>query len=136
MKKERMTSVLLEHQYLVGLQKKPITVRLGRPRPSDIEKEWACEFQLDGFRDSRIQIAYGVDGLQALTLAADAIRKHLARSKNVVSEGEPYEVVFPQFVPTSYGLEFHRHLCEVLTREIEKKERQLSRRRLARKKPR
>jgi hypothetical protein len=134
MKKERMTSVLLEHQYLVGLQKKPITVRLGRPRPSDIEKEWACEFQLDGFRDSRIQVAHGVDGLQALTLAADAIRKHLDRSKNVVSEGEPYEVVFPQFVPISYGLEFHRYLCEVLTREIEKKERQLSKKRLARKK--
>jgi hypothetical protein len=36
----------------------------------------------------------------------------------------------------SHGLEFHRYLCEVLKKEIEKKERQLSGKRLARKRPR
>jgi hypothetical protein len=134
--KEGIASVLLECEYLVGLQKKPIVVKLGFPSPSENGHEWACKYHLAGLRNSRVHAAYGVDGLQALTIAADAIRKRLDRLSNVTSETEPYEFVFPQFVPMSYGLEFHRHLCEVLRKEIEKKERQLSRKRLARKRPR
>jgi hypothetical protein len=133
---EGIASVLLECEYLVGPQKKPIAVKLGLPSPSENGQEWACKFHLAGLRNSRVQVAYGVDGLQALTIAADAIRKRLDRLRNVTSETEPYEFVFPQVVPMSYGLEFHRYLCEVLRKEIEKKERQLSRKRLARKRPR
>jgi hypothetical protein len=134
--KEGIASVLLECEYFVGLQKKPIVVKLGFPGPSEKGPEWACKYHLAGLRDSRVEVAYGIDGLQALTIAADAVRKRLDCLKNVTSETEPYEFVFPQFVPTSYGLEFYRHLCEVLRKEIEKKERQLSRKRLARKRPR
>ncbi len=133
--KEGISPVLLECEYLVGPQKKPIVVKLGFPSPSDKGPEWACKYHLAGLRNSRVHVAYGVDGLQALTIAVDLIRTRLSLLKNVVSETERYEFVFPQFVPTSYGLEFYRYLCEVLRKEIEKKERQLSRKRLARKRP-
>jgi hypothetical protein len=79
----------------------------------------------------KTQVAHGVDGLQALTIAATTIRKSLDKMGNVRSDSEPYEVIFPRYVPFDYGLEFHHHLCGVLDREINTKERQLTRRRLA-----
>jgi hypothetical protein len=81
-------------------------------------------------RIAKSQVAHGVDGLQALTNAAAAIRRWLDEMSNVSSDDDTsYEVVFPRYVPFCYGLEFHRRLCSLLNEEIKKKEEELSRRR-------
>jgi len=120
--------VLVEREYLIGDDRVRLVARLGFPRPTEREKEWACSFQLHGWKDSHSQVAHGVDGLQALTNAAAAIRRWLDEMSNVSSdEDTPYEVVFPRYVPFCYGLELHRHLCSVLDEEIKKKEEEISR---------
>jgi hypothetical protein len=126
--------VLLQHEFQIGAGQKTILARLGFPRPVESGREWACSFQLSGWRDNKIRIAHGVDGLQALLIAATAIRKSLDRVKDISSGNEPYECVFPRIVPISYGLEFHRYLCNLLDEEIGRKEKQLSRKRLSRQK--
>ena len=127
---------MLKREYAIGLRKRRISVRLGFPAPSDKGDSWMCAFQVAGLRDGRIKVAHGADGLQAVMIAATAIRKQLDRAKNVVSSTEPYEFVFPRFVPMSFGLEFHRRLCNLLSEEIEKKEKQLSKARLVSRKRR
>jgi hypothetical protein len=80
------------------------------------------------------ECARGVDGVQALMNALAALRRSFDRLKAVQSASEPYEFVFPKTLPMSYGLEFHRTLCRLVDEQLEKKERQLTRRRLARRK--
>ena len=136
MKQKWSKPILLQRQYARGQGKNCISIRLGFPAPSDRGDSWRCPFQVSGLRDSRIKFAHGVDGLQALVIAAAAIRRQLDRAKDIKVGTEPYEFVFPRFVPMSYGLEFHRRLCKLLSTEIEKKEKQLSKSRLGYRKKR
>jgi len=125
---------LLEREFSSGGRGRRIVARLGFPRPTERPDEWACSFQLTGHKDSRIHLAHGVDGLQALLIAASTLRRWLDSFKSLKSDNEPYELVFPKTVPVSYGLEFHRRVCSFLDEQIKKKERQVSRKRLLRKK--
>ena len=121
--------ILLAQKFTTNAGTKEMIARLGFPRPSEkADNEWACDFQILGCKDGRIRVAYGVDGMQAFVIAANAIRGDLDRMKSLISSDESYELVFPRFVPTSYGLEFHRHLCEMLDTEIGKKKREIERR--------
>jgi|SRR5581483_608691 len=121
--------IMLEHKVTTTSGTKEIIARVGFPRPSEKhEGEWACDFQLVGWKYDRLRTAYGIDGVQALTIAVEAIRKALDRKKGVLPGDLPFEYVFPRYVPISYGVEFHRHLCELLDNEIQKKERQIARR--------
>src|SRR5580700_10276818 len=123
---------LLERKYQVGADQVTIVARLGFPRPTEREEEWACSFQLHGSGDSPIRVAHGADGLQAITIAASTIRQWLDGASNVSSSEVPYEVVFPRYVPFAHGLDYHRHLCKVLDEEIEKKEREIAAKRIRR----
>lgn len=121
--------IMLEYKFAATVGAKEIIARLGFPRPcEEFAGEWVCDFQLAGWKYDRIRAARGIDGLQAITIAAEAIRKALDRKKGLVPGEMPFEYVFPRYVPISYGLEFHRHLCELLDNEIQKKERQIARR--------
>lgn len=121
--------IMLEYKVAATSGTREIIARLGFPRPSEKHAdEWACDFQLVGWKYDRLRTAHGINGVQALTIAVEAIRKALDRKKGVVPGELPFEYVFPRYVPTSYGLDFHRHLCDLLDNEIQKKERQISRR--------
>jgi len=121
--------IMLEYKLATTVGAREIIARLGFPRPSEkYAGNWACDFQLVGWKYDRLRTAHGIDGLQALTIAAEGIRKALDRKKGVIPGDPPYEFIFPRYVPISYGLEFHRHLCELLDNEIQKKERQIARR--------
>lgn len=124
---------MLEYKFKVGKGQKAVFARLGFPHPVN-DDDWACSFQIQGWKGGKVQVAHGVDGLQALLIAASAIRRSLERMKGLTLCEEAFEFVFPRIVPGSYGLDFHRHLCGILDQEIARKERQLSRKRLARKK--
>lgn len=119
---------LVEYVFRFGARQRPALARLGFPRLQEGDREWSCAFQIEGLKDGRIRLARGEDGLQALTIASTAIRKSLDRLKDVVSDTEPYETLFPRYVPFCHGLEYHRKLCKILDAEIKKKERQLARR--------
>src|ERR1700676_2165265 len=92
-------SALLERKYQVGADQVTVVARLGFPRPTEREDVWACSFQLHGWADSRVRVAHGADGLQAITIAASTIRQWLDSASNVSSNEAPYEVVFPKYVP-------------------------------------
>jgi hypothetical protein len=126
---------LAEYEFRFGAKQRPALARLGFPRLRTGDREWSCAFQIRGLKDSKIQLARGVDGLQALTIALTVTRKSLDRLKQVVgANGEAHEFIFPRIVSSAYGLEAHRHLCKIVDAEIKKKERQLVRRWHARKK--
>jgi len=94
--------LLIEYRFELGARRRSASVRLGFPRPSAKHKgAWECFFQLYGVKDSSINRATGVDGLQALTIAASAIRKSLSRLKVVESAAGPYEFTFPKTLPMS-----------------------------------
>jgi hypothetical protein len=134
---------LVEYEFEVGATGRKAVVRLGFPR--FVERKgvwkWVCPFQFSGIKkslyplpikDGHVHLAFGEDGLDALTNAATAIRASLERLKAVGRE--PYQFIFPKILPMSYGLEFLNKLCQLVDAEIAKKERALSRRRLARRK--
>jgi hypothetical protein len=121
--------ILLERRYKVGSDQATVVARLGFPRPAERGQKWGCAFQLDGWQEGRVRVAHGEDGLQALTIAATAIRRLLDEAGNVTSSDEaPYEIVFPRYVPFCHGLDYHRNLCRVLDAEIDKKEQEIHRR--------
>jgi hypothetical protein len=113
---------LVEYAFRFGAKQHPGLARLGFPRLRQGDREWSCAFQICGVEDSRIRLARGVDGFQALTIATSVVRKSLDQLKPVGSNGEAHEFIFPRVVPSTYGLEFHRKLCQFLDAEIEKKE--------------
>jgi hypothetical protein len=119
--------ILLEREYHIGAGRMKVVSRIGFPRPTDREKEWACSFQLSGWNDDRVHVAHGADGLQAITIAASTIRQWLDSAGDVTSDEAPYEVVFPRYVPFCYGIDFHRNLCKILDKEIEKKKNEIER---------
>ena len=108
--------------------------RLGFPHADEKHPdEWVCSFQLYGLPDSRIRAARGNDGLQALVIASDAVRKSLDRLTSVSSDLEPYEIIFPRYLPFCLGLDFHRRLCKLVDAEVEKEQETLAARRSSRK---
>jgi hypothetical protein len=126
---------LVQYEFQFGAKRRAAVARLGFPRLDEAYPgEWVCPFQIQGMKDDRIREGRAEDGLQALTIAATAIRRSLDRIRIVSSNVLPHEIVFPRLVPFCYGLEFHWKLCKIIDAEIQKKERQLSERRLARKK--
>jgi hypothetical protein len=133
MEEEWKEQIFLQEEFKIGKHGRSVVARLGFPRRAGAGPEWSCSFQFAGWKEGRIRVAHGVDGLQAMFGAVAAVRKALDRAASVQSNKEPYEFLFPRFVPMSYGLEFHRHLCGILDAEIAKKEKRLSRRRLSRK---
>ena len=125
---------LVEYEFRFGVKRRAGVARLGFPRLRKGDREWSCAFQIDGLKDSRIRLARGVDGFQALTIANAVVRKSLDRLKQPIGiNGEAHEFIFPRVVSSAYGLEFHRKLCKMIDAEVKKKERQLARRWRARK---
>lgn len=125
---------LVQYPFRYGTKRRAAEARLGFPRPDETHPgEWVCSFQLHGVKADRIRAARGEDGLQALVIASDAVRKSLDRLTNVVSDSGPYEIVFPRYLPFCLGLDFHRRLCKLVDAEIEEEQRELVRRRAARK---
>jgi uncharacterized protein DUF6968 len=125
----------LKLELLVGSRRTPVVAKVGFPHQYKRDQHhWVCSFQLAGLKRARVGIAHGVDGLQALLNATTAIRNSLARLKRVQSLGEPYEFVFPKIVPASYGLQFHRQACALLTKAVAREEKRLPKKRPARRK--
>ena len=126
--------VLVRYPFRYGDKDYAGEARLGFPRPDlAYPDEWVCSFQVQGVGDDKIHLARGEDGLQAIVIASEAVRKSLDRLKNVNSEMEPYEFVFPRYLPFCLGLEFHRRLCKLIDVEVKTEQQKLAGRRRSRK---
>src|SRR5882762_9859251 len=79
-----------------------VTVRIQAPRKTGKE-EWVCRFGISGLKNGASGSAHGVDGIQALLLALEAVRLTLDRSGAIFSWlGGDNETGFPRLVPTYY----------------------------------
>jgi tetratricopeptide (TPR) repeat protein len=126
---------LMQYAFRFGAEQREAEARLGFPRADEEHPgEWVCSFQLHGLDDDRIRAARADDGLQALVIASDAIRKSLDQLDNIKSDLAPYEIVFPRYLPFCCGLDFHRKLCGIVDAEVAKKKE--AKRRLALRKQR
>lgn len=77
-----------------------VVVRLFKPVQVDTE-EWRCDFEFDGL-ETTIDHAFGIDGLQAIVLAIEAVRQRLEREAGLRWLGgrDLYlPLVLPDFVP-------------------------------------
>jgi len=63
-----------------GKKTREVRVRLGRPRPwpDTLDGDWMCTYQVLGLGDDRVRHTIGVDGLQALLLAAHVLPADVA----------------------------------------------------------
>ncbi len=78
--------------------KTKLKVRLGVPRRSE-QTDRECPYQIVGLGRSSVGAAYGVDALQALQLALDAVRVRLRRKRCTWEGGKEGDPGFPRAVP-------------------------------------
>lgn len=86
--------------------------------------DWLCPYQIVGLGGSRVEVAYGLDAIQALQLALEAIRLKLERISQCTWEGgDNGDTGFPRSVPSSFGRDFsirvERHIDVEVARMLE-----------------
>lgn len=98
-----------------------VKLRLGMPRPLP-KSDWECPYQIVGLGKSQPKVAYGLDGLQALLMAVEALRVRIEKSaKRLTWEGgEDGDNGLPRVIPTFFGLSFAEKLSELIDREVER----------------
>lgn len=92
---------------------------LGKPRRLK-GGDWECPFHIVGLRTKTVESGYGVDAVQALTMALEGIRVTLERSGQRLSwiGGEPGDTGFGRLIPTSLGPAFSKRVNRIVDREI------------------
>ena len=117
----------------------PIAVRtlhlLPSRRPVVLELEapvarragaWVCTYRVTGLGRARAGRATGGDGLEALLLAVDAVRRELEPFEGRLTwTGEPGELGLPTAVPDFLGADFRRRVARMVRAETERETRRL-----------
>jgi hypothetical protein len=87
-----------------------------RARPD----EWECEFRISGLAREIVARAPGVDSVQALLLAFEGVRAHLAREGERLTwaGGEPGDFGIPRSIPSAFGLEVEKRLAQLVDDEV------------------
>jgi hypothetical protein len=101
--------------------RKRITVRLGTPRPAK-DVDWLCPYEIDGLGGARVEVAHGLDAMQALMMALEAIRVRLEQDglQCTWQGGEEGDAGFPRVVPTFFGPAFTATIHRLIDREVER----------------
>lgn len=109
----------------------PVTVSVGAPRP-DKRGDWVCPYRITGLASPVSDAAIGVDGVQALILAFEGIRRTLEAYPAEFSwVGEEGDHGFPRTVLTVFGREFAARIGGVMDEEIAREVDALKQRALA-----
>ena len=105
-------------------------VSVGIPRKSPKTRhEWACPFRIVRDGKETIDHAHGIDQMQALELAVDAIRVALEKSGAALTwfvtqdgvakpAGEPGDAGFYRSIPSALGQKVYRQLARVVDDEL------------------
>jgi hypothetical protein len=116
-----MIEFLCERELTTGASddSKTVKVSIGKPEKAN-ENEFACPFRITGLGNSDVQYGRGIDCFQALIMALEGIRASLERAGNSLTwaGGQQGEHGFPRFVPSFYGVDFSRHIDELIETEI------------------
>ncbi len=90
--------------------------RIGKPRP-DGQGDFECRFEIFGFGQVRRESSFGIDEVQALSLAFTAIRAELKRlgSKAIWLE-QPAFLGLPVDVPTGLPAKYIRRIETLIAR--------------------
>lgn len=90
----------------------PIKATLYRPvRREESPRDWVAEFSIEGLPETIWGRAIGIDSLQAILLAAQALRQRLEALdvEFVWLEREPNDSGIPREIADNYGLAFSRY---------------------------
>lgn len=122
-------TIIAERTLTLAGSKVRVHVRLGRPKKDRIGGDHTCPFIIEGLGESTVQQASGVDSMQALQLAMQAIRKallpHSKRLRWV--GGQAGDVGFPMAIPEIFGAKFSQQLEGMVLRETDRFGRSLER---------
>lgn len=139
----RFGTILAERRLVDQASGAVVRVSLGAPRPGRDGADWECPFRIRGAGVSRLEFGYGVDSMQALTVALDGIRALLDESglalgwkvgpgrHDIFSE----ETGFARQIPIGFGAAFRRRLERLLDRELQRNLERLGRRSTRKTKP-
>lgn len=94
-------------------------VRIGKPEP-DGAGDWRCAYHVRGIGMRSPRYAFGVDSVQALILALNAVRSDLEAAGDACHwvGGERGDSGFPRYVPAAFGLRFSRRINCMIDREV------------------
>jgi hypothetical protein len=104
---------------------RPVVLELDAPalRRAD---SWVCAYRIRGLGRVRAGRVGGADGLEALLLAVDAVRRELEPfGPRLRWTGEPGELGLPTAVPDFLGAEFRRRVALMVRAETERETGQL-----------
>jgi hypothetical protein len=121
--------IIAERILTVVGSKARVRVRLGKPRKDRTSGDYNCPFIIDGLGESTVQQASGIDAIQALQLAMQAIRKALhPYAKQLRWVGSPPGGLgFPMMIPEVFGVKFSQRLEGLVQRETDRFGRSLER---------
>jgi len=107
---------------LVGQGDSLARIRVGKPRKDRATGDYFCPFILVGVGEEKVRQAWGIDSMQALQNALQAIRIELApHADNLRWEGgQEGWLGFSQTIPDLFGPKFTRHLEELVERETDR----------------
>jgi hypothetical protein len=99
-----------------------VRIRIGKPRKARTTGDYFCPFSLAGIGDQQVHEAWGIDSIQALQNALQAIRLELAPHENSLEweGGQDGWLGFPKVVPDLFGPTFTRRLENLVERETER----------------
>jgi hypothetical protein len=122
----------------VGRAGSPVRVRVGKPKKDRASGDYFCPYRVEGLGRGQVQQAWGVDSVQALQSAMQAIRLVLEPHADALEwlGGQGGTLGFPKSIPDSFGVKLSRRLEKLVERETNRHARTLERagrRRMAKK---
>ncbi|HYD46948.1 MAG TPA: hypothetical protein VEB21_01305 [Terriglobales bacterium] len=98
--------------------KRPVQVRIGFPAPA--RRDWRCPYQIVGLGSRRVRYAYGVDSMQALQMALEAVAIELRPHRSQLSWLNTLGLTgLYRPVPIGFGPKFAEQLEERIQKATE-----------------
>lgn len=116
-------TVIAERTLLTGGQKdSSARVRIGKPRKDRATGDYVCPYTLEGLGDRKVREAWGMDSIQALQNALQAIRLELTPHASNLNwaGGEDGWLGFPKMIPDLFGPAFSLRLEKLVERETDR----------------
>ena len=100
--------------------RRKIIASIGLPRRDRLSnRDWECPFLIEGIDNSEVQLAFGVDALQALIQAIEGVRVALEKTgHNFFWLDQEQGVGIPFYVPMFQGKRFEERIRLAIEREM------------------
>jgi hypothetical protein len=97
-------------------------IRIGKPRKDRATGDYFCPYTVEGLGDRTVREAWGMDSMQALQNALQAIRLDLTPHANGLSwaGGQDGWLGFPKVIPDLFGPAFTLRLEKLVERETDR----------------